>query len=99
MKTSNIKMSKGKGKRKHGPLRSVTISRAKNGFMVSKEHEPMPDENGNMQYAPSEAPAVFNGDNAMADAHAHSQSAFGADGGDMGSGDMGEESQPSGDSQ
>lgn len=93
MKASTISMSKkGKGKKKHGPLRSVTISRAKNGFMVSKDHEPMQDSEGNMQYAPSEAPAVFNGDNAMADAHAHSQAAFGADSGDDmgGGGDMGD---------
>jgi hypothetical protein len=70
MKLSSISMSKGKGKKaKHGPVRSTTIGRAKNGFMVSKEHEPMPDADGNPQYLPSEPPAVFNNAD---DAHAYS---------------------------
>jgi hypothetical protein len=75
MKLSSISMSKGKGKKaKRGPVRSTTISKAKNGFMVSKEHDPMPDENGNPQYPPSEPPAVFDNSD---DAHAYSAQCHG----------------------
>jgi hypothetical protein len=76
-------MSKGKGKMKRGPLRSTTITKAKNGFMVSKEHEPMPSKDGGMDYPPSEPPAVFDNSD---DAHAYSAQMHNADMGDQGSG-------------